>query len=62
MKINVDLNLCEKHGQCVSVAPGIFSFDDDEELAWSEMVGDDARDLVQQAVKACPVQAISIED
>ncbi len=32
MRITVDMDVCQSHGQCVFAAPESFSFDDDEYL------------------------------
>ena len=33
MRVSVDLNQCQNHGQCVFSAPAVFSLDDDGKLA-----------------------------
>ncbi len=61
MKVNVDMTLCQSNGACVIEAPDVFDLDDDDELHWSEEVGEERRDEVERAVAACPLQAISTE-
>ena len=34
MKVRVDRDLCDLHGQCVFAAPELFRFDDDGELQY----------------------------
>ncbi|HSA50400.1 MAG TPA: ferredoxin [Yinghuangia sp.] len=60
MRITVDMNLCESHGQCVFAAPEVFSFDDDEQLYHEPAVDDALRDRVVSAAAACPARAIAL--
>lgn len=60
VKIKVDMNLCEFHGQCVFIAPKVFRFEDDD-LVYTEEVPEEQRALVEKAAKACPQLAIKVE-
>ncbi|MFJ3667419.1 ferredoxin [Streptomyces sp. NPDC090106] len=69
MKFAVDLDRCENHGQCVFAAPGLFSLDDEGQLAhrhgasgrYTSAVLDGAgEDAVSSAVDMCPMQAIRL--
>lgn len=60
-RISVDREVCEKHGQCVAQAPGIFSFDDSEELQYSGEVDDEGAAAAEDAVFLCPTQAITVK-
>ena len=62
MKVNVDMNLCQSHGECVRVAPDVFELGDDDVLDWKSEVPDDRRADMEAAVEACPMMAISLED
>jgi ferredoxin len=62
MKVLVDMNLCQSHGECVLVAPEVFELGDDDVLKWKEDVGEELRDKMEEAVEACPMMAISLED
>jgi ferredoxin len=62
MKVHVDMNLCQSHGECVIEAPDVFELGDDDVLVWKEDVPEERREAVQAAVDACPMLAISIED
>ncbi|HWD66055.1 MAG TPA: ferredoxin [Solirubrobacteraceae bacterium] len=62
MKVNVDMNLCQSHGECVLVAPDVFDLGDDDVLTWTEDVPEDRRADMEAAVNACPMMAISLED
>jgi ferredoxin len=62
IKVVVDLDVCQNHGQCVFSAPQVFELDDDGDLVQLQAeVGDDLRDAVEEAADVCPVQAITIE-
>ena len=41
MKVHVDMNLCQSHGECVAVAPDVFELGDDDVLVWQEDVDDE---------------------
>jgi len=62
MKVLVDMNLCQSHGECVVHAPDVFELGDDDVLRWVEDVSDDRRDAVEAALDACPMTAITIVD
>ncbi|MDI3387744.1 ferredoxin [Streptomyces sp. B-S-A8] len=61
MKVVVDMNKCQDHGQCVFAAPDVFSFDDAGRLAYVGDPDDALRDEVEEAADVCPLQAIRIE-
>ncbi|CAM3182567.1 4Fe-4S single cluster domain-containing protein [Paracoccus aminovorans] len=60
VKVKVDMDLCEFHGQCVFIAPEVFRFEGDD-LVWTEEVPEEERARVERAAKACPQLAIRIE-
>jgi ferredoxin len=62
MKVHVDMNLCQSHGECVFAAPEVFDLGDDDVLVWKEDVDEQLRDKVQEAAELCPMMAIRIED
>ena len=62
MKVNVDMNLCQSHGECVTVAPDVFRLGDDDVLVWQEDVSEDRREAIEEAVNVCPMMAISIDE
>jgi ferredoxin len=62
MRVNVDLILCQSHGQCMAVAPDLFDLDDDDVLHWVETPDEDRRQEVLDAAAVCPVTAITVED
>ena len=61
MKVHVDMNLCQSHGECVWPAPDIFELGDDDVLRWREQISDDEREVAQEAADACPMLAIRLE-
>ncbi|MEV0632622.1 ferredoxin [Nonomuraea wenchangensis] len=61
MRVRVDLTLCQTHAQCVFAAPEVFALDDDDELVYDATPGDASRSAVEQAARACPVQAIFLD-
>ncbi|WP_406723890.1 ferredoxin [Streptomyces sp. GD-15H] len=60
MRITVDMNLCESHGQCVFAAPEIFSFDDEDYLVYDAGPADALRDKAEKAAAVCPMRAITV--
>lgn len=61
MKIHVDLEKCQQHGQCVIAAPQLFSFGADGRLQWPVEADHSQRADAESAADACPEQAIVIE-
>jgi ferredoxin len=63
VRIQVDKDRCMGAGMCALTVPGVFTQDDDglsEVLPGRE---DSAGEpLVREAVRACPVQAIAVEE
>jgi ferredoxin len=62
MRVIVDLDVCEYHGQCEIAAPDIFQLKDEETLVWAEEPDESLRDDAIAAADVCPTQAIRIED
>lgn len=63
MKITIDTNLCEVHGDCVVVAPDIFDIGEDDDVVQvlQPEPAEEHRAAVVQAARMCPVGAILIE-
>lgn len=61
MKIYVNLETCQLHGQCVIAAPDIFSFDEEGQLVWNASPDDALLGDAEAAADVCPEQAIVIE-
>lgn len=64
MHIEVDPDLCQAYGNCLLAAPEVFELTESMPvvLVRSELVGEIARDQVEEAVQSCPVQALTLRD
>jgi ferredoxin len=60
MKVTVDLDICDGHGQCAFAAPDVFQLDDAGELRYEPSPDDSGRAAVETASRLCPVQAITV--
>jgi ferredoxin len=59
----VDFDLCESNAVCMGIAPEIFEVRDDDFLyVLNETPPESERAKVEEAVRRCPKQAISIAD
>jgi len=62
-KVVVDFDVCESNAICMGIAPEVFEVRDDDFLyVLQETPPDELRPKVEQCVRQCPKQAISIED
>jgi ferredoxin len=63
MKVVVDFDLCESNAVCMGIVPEVFEVRDDDLLyVLDEHPDESLRPKVEEAVRRCPKQAISIED
>ena len=63
MRVRVDLDRCEGHGRCVELAPAVFALNDDGlSVVLIEEPGEDLRPQVEEAVRRCPRQAITLDE
>jgi ferredoxin len=63
MRVRVNHDLCEANGVCVRLAPEVFELDGDDRLRLKqERPNEGLRAQVEQAVRRCPRQALSIVD
>ena len=63
MKVVVDMNVCESNALCMGVAPEVFEVGDDDVLRLlDENPPEELRSKVEEAVRICPKQAITIVD
>ena len=63
MRVIIDRDLCESNGVCEGLAPEVFQIDDDDVLQLLQERPDESlRARVQDAVRSCPKQALSLED
>lgn len=63
MRVRVDAELCKGHGQCEDACPEVFRVEDDA-LAHVliEEPPQELRLKVEDAVRRCPEQAISLDE
>ena len=62
MRIVVDRDVCDLHGQCVFTAPELFRFDDAGELEYDAEVGDELAPAARRAAGVCPTSAIELRE
>lgn len=64
MRIVADRDLCIGSGQCVLTEPGVFdqSEEDGLVLLLTDQADADTEEAVRQAVRLCPVQALSVQE
>ena len=61
MKVVVDFDLCEANAVCMDNAPEIFRVEEDDTLTiLQENPPDSLREKVENAVRLCPKQALSL--
>jgi ferredoxin len=61
MKIVVDNDVCSSNGECTFAAPTVFRLDDGK-LNFDPTPDESDRSAVEDAVLACPTQAITVAD
>ena len=62
MRVVVDYDLCESNAICMAVASEVFEVDDDDNLnLLQESPPEELRGKVEEAVRRCPKQALSLE-
>ncbi len=62
-RVVVDFDLCQSNAVCMGLAPSVFEVRDDGFLyVLDEHPSDDVLAQVQDAIVACPTQAISLVD
>jgi ferredoxin len=62
MKVHVDFDLCESNALCMAAAPEVFEVRDDDFLyILDENPPEELRAKVEEAVRACPKAAITLE-
>ena len=63
MKVVVDFDRCESNAVCMGIAPEVFEVRDDDFLyVLQEHPAEEMRPKIEEAVRLCPKQAISIEE
>ncbi|WP_460062434.1 ferredoxin [Streptomyces sp. YKOK-I1] len=70
MRVEVDLNKCQDHGQCVYAAPDLFALDEQGRLTlrtrasdvYTAEVDEASAEEIQEAADVCPLQAITVHE
>lgn len=63
MKIVIDYDMCQGHGNCEGDAPEVFQLDDDGNVQiLQKSPPEELRAKVELAVKYCPTRAIRIDE
>jgi ferredoxin len=63
MKVVVDYDRCESNAVCMGIAPEVFEVRDDDFLyVLQDHPPEELRPKMEEAVRLCPKQAISLED
>jgi ferredoxin len=63
MKVIVDWDLCEANAVCMKVCPEVFELqEDDTLLIKDETPPEKLRAKIEEAVRRCPRQAISLQE
>jgi ferredoxin len=63
MRVVVNYDLCESNAVCMGIAPEVFEVRDDGFLyILDETPSDELRPKLEEAVRLCPTQAISLTD
>jgi len=62
MRIEVDLDLCQAHGDCVVAAPELFDLGEEDDYVTVLVAepGEELRVKAERAASDCPVTAITI--
>jgi ferredoxin len=62
MRVRVDEDTCQHHGQCMIECPQVFNLVSPQELRYETHPDESLRDDVEAAADACPTMSITIED
>jgi len=61
-KVVIDTDECTGCESCVEVAPDVFGFDEDNEVAYVIKEEGGPEDEIQEAIDSCPVECIYLEE
>lgn len=61
MIVYVDRDVCQNHGQCAIACPEVFRMDESSEMVFDAVPDPSLRALVEDAIDACPTQAIALQ-
>ena len=62
LTVSIDRPSCIGSGNCVKVATELFRLDDEGIAAFAEKAADAPRDVVLEACRVCPVEALRVTD
>ncbi len=63
MKVVVDRDLCEANARCQEAAPQVVRADEEDHLhILIDKPGEELREKLDEAIRLCPRQALSIEE
>ena len=63
IQVRANVRICEGFANCLVAAPDLFDLDDDDKVIILQGELDDAeRSRVDEAIRSCPVAALSIAD
>lgn len=64
MHVILDTQNCQAYANCLLTAPDVFDLDEDRGIAIikEENPPEKLRAVVEEAVRSCPVQALTLED
>ena len=62
MRVVVDTDTCQHHGQCMIECPEVFQLVSADELVYEAAPGQALRADVEAAADACPTQSITVMD
>lgn len=63
MRVVVDYDACESNAVCMGILPEVFEVREDDNLyILNESPPEELRPQLEEAVRRCPKQAISLED
>lgn len=57
MRIDVDQERCEGHGQCAEKAPGVYALDDD---GYVQLLASEDLEAALAGARSCPVAALKV--
>jgi ferredoxin len=62
VRIEVDRERCQNHGQCCLMAPAVFRLNPKNRMEYDAEPVESERSSVEAAVDICPMQVISLVD
>jgi ferredoxin len=62
-QLKADIGACQGYSNCVDAAPDVYDIDDDGVVVLlREEITEEERPRIEEAVRSCPVSALTIED